>query len=406
MSGSPVAKKRKLVILRRNPVKAAPVASVEISDSEDETDLYDFSAHTTTTSATVVEPQTEEDAIPVAKVEKVAKKEPIRAKSERTRSTASSGSVVDGAIELSSEAENDMSQNLDSSDSDSDSEEHLRQAVQLVMQRRKDELLAQKTAKMLQGEEVQEVVDMEPVAREELDAVAYERPKKKDKKDKGYRLMIEMALPVIDGHRFDTMKLETRSRQKFRNIEEKVIPHLLNMCTENNLYPPAPHNIEKYIMVYNGVQIFPSTFPESLHMASTETSHPLVIWLNETDAQDFRDKKLRFLANGKELRDQGEDEVSVADKPASDQPQGESGSPNDEEELDITLSGKGDRKTTVTVSVNKKLRELANYFAKKYELPDTTTVELYFDGDKVDLDSTVQDADIEDEDMLEVRLVE
>lgn len=134
---------------------------------------------------------------------------------------------------------------------------------------------------------------------------------------------------------------------------------------------------------------------------------PEVQWLNAEDAEKFRKRSL-MEDDDDELvpqldHDDGLDslaDVSVnLGEPAAAEPE-----EPDEEDIELTMAGKDKKPVTVRVGLSRQFIKLAEHYAKEMNVP-ATSVQLYFDGDKIDLNSTIEQADVEDEDMLEVRLV-
>ncbi|SMN19678.1 similar to Saccharomyces cerevisiae YDR363W ESC2 Sumo-like domain protein [Maudiozyma saulgeensis] len=76
-----------------------------------------------------------------------------------------------------------------------------------------------------------------------------------------------------------------------------------------------------------------------------------------------------------------------------------------EEIMKISLVGNDNKKIFVNVRGGTILSKLTDYYRKQKKLPQNTNFELYFDDEKLDLSMTIGSYDIEDEDMIEVKVL-
>ncbi|CAB4253761.1 similar to Saccharomyces cerevisiae YDR363W ESC2 Sumo-like domain protein [Maudiozyma barnettii] len=79
---------------------------------------------------------------------------------------------------------------------------------------------------------------------------------------------------------------------------------------------------------------------------------------------------------------------------------------NDAEEvMKISLVGNDNKKIFVNVREGTILSKLTDYYRKQKKLPQNTNFELFFDDEKLNLSMTINSYDIEDEDMIEVKIL-
>ncbi|KAG5355385.1 hypothetical protein CJU90_4432 [Yarrowia sp. C11] len=385
-----VPKKRKFVVLSRRP-DSVPLDDFSFND---DTDIYDLSAHISEVKP-VVEIKLDREPVKEEVVPETPQKKP---KATRTRSKTQDVVDLDAKesspelVEISETKVGDSDDDILDLDIDPDKE------LELAMERARKERDNQ--TRIREG-----LSPTKKSAAPEYSPPVEETPRKKSNKPKVYRgekVCFRLAFPVIGGHTWPSVIFTTRSLVPFHEIQEKLIMILHQRCEEDEIYPPAEHELEEFIFVLRGSRIFRNSTCQTMGISTRDPSScPEVQWLNKEDANKFRnrmeDEEEEVVEQLGEDEDDGFEDVSVQlSEPEPEEPE--------EEEIELTMTGKDKKPVTVRVGMSRQFIKLAEHYAKEKNV-DLASVQFYFDGDKIDLNSTVEDADVEDEDMLEVRLV-
>jgi hypothetical protein len=399
MDNTPPKKKRKFVVLKRRPVTDTEVETVESATPDvlnDDTDIYDLSAH-----ITEVRPAAVEMKVDAVKPEPVQEKKTLKKATHSRNTRSNSKSTPQDVVDLDAEETPDDTpdDNLLSSDSDMDPDRELQEA--LARARRLKE----------EKEHAEALLSVKEQTKEPQYSPPVEETPRKMKKPKAYRgekVCFRLTFPVIEGHSWPSVIFTTRSLVPFHEIQEKLTFILHQRCQEDELYAPPDHVLDEFIFVLRGSRIFRNSTCQTMGISTRDPATcPEVQWLNAEDAEKFRKRSL-MEDDDDELvpqldHDDGLDslaDVSVnLGEPAAAEPE-----EPDEEDIELTMAGKDKKPVTVRVGISRQFIKLAEHYAKEMNVP-ATSVQLYFDGDKIDLNSTIEQADVEDEDMLEVRLV-
>lgn len=406
----PPKKKRKFVVLKRRPQNTVEVETIKSAtpelptDANDETDdIYDLSAHITEIKTTTVEIKA--DPVPIVKPDPM--KDTKTATKKHSRNTRSnSKTVIDLDAEDTPDDANDNDKDDDddilASDSDMDPDRELQEALARARRLREEK------------EHAQALLNVQEAVEPDVSVTLPEETPKKPKKPKAYRgekVCFRLAFPSVEGHSWPSVIFTTRSLVPFHEIEEKLITILHQRCQEDELYPPPDHVLEEFIFVLRGSRIFRNSTCQTMGISTRDAeSCPEVQWLNAEDAEKFRKRSLMEDDEEEEVvesqfdEDDGFDD-SLADvsvdlgEPVVDEP-----AEPEEEEIELTMAGRDKKQVTVRVGISRQFIKLAEHYAKEMNV-SPASVQLFFDGDKIDLNSRVEQADVEDEDMLEVRLV-
>ncbi|KAG5354805.1 hypothetical protein CJU89_6599 [Yarrowia sp. B02] len=372
----PPKKKRKFVVLKRRQ-DVLPSASPETPND----DIYDQSAHITVKPVSV-----EIKADPVVEVVKETVKQSVKEAKPRTRATRSKSQQE--VVELDDDTPEDVDSDSDI-DPDKELQEALARARRLKEEKEQAEALLRAENEVLAAEEaVPEPVVEEPIKR------------KKPKVYRGEKVCFRLSFPAVDGHKWKSVIFTTRSLIPFHEIQEKLTQILYQRCAEDDVYPPPEHELEQYILVLRGSRIFRNSTCQTMGITTRDENNcPEVQWLNKEDAEKFKKRGMEEEEVVEEYDDVDVGDVSISPEPVEEEPE-----EPEEEELELRMTGKDKKTIAVRVGISRQFVKLAEHYAREQNVP-AASVQLYFDGDLIDLSSRIEDADVEDEDMLEVRLV-
>lgn len=378
---SPPVKKRKFVVLKRRPQISEPVASDSTPEAIND-DIYDLSAHIKEVKHTEVKP----DPVPAppspkAKVENATPKKPTRA----TRSNSKPA-----LIELDSE-EDDAAVVEDESDDDIDPDVELQQALARARKLREEKETAERLLKAAEEEKEETIEEATPVKK-----------KKKEKTYRGEKVCFSLAFPKIEDKSWNPVLFITRSLIPFYEIQEKLTQLLHQRCAEDDIYPPPEHVLDEFIFTFRGSRIFRNSTCSTMGITTRDPQNcPEVQWLNKEDAEKFRLRSSNGGDSDSEIEEMVEElddvEEDIEEEPEPEEPE--------EEDMELSMTGKDKKPVVVRVGLTREFRKLAEHYAKEKGVA-VGTVELWFDGEKIDLKKRVEELDVEDEDMLEVRLTQ
>ncbi|CUS21806.1 LAQU0S04e01200g1_1 [Lachancea quebecensis] len=166
---------------------------------------------------------------------------------------------------------------------------------------------------------------------------------------------------------------------------------ILNFMNCNSLQIPLEFNDEVCDVCLTIISKGQEQNFEALYEQNKRNSHDLIPSLTEpgTETPDFTveeyEKELRSVDYNKNgnLQDQ------LRMEPADDT-------------IRIALMSQNNKKITVTARPETTFAALAGYYQKLTSLPPQQHIELFFDNEKLDLNRKVSDADMEDDDIVEV----
>ncbi|KAI0385911.1 hypothetical protein F5Y04DRAFT_159916 [Hypomontagnella monticulosa] len=186
-------------------------------------------------------------------------------------------------------------------------------------------------------------------------------------------------------------------------IEQQVAKH--------SLVPRA--TLETMFFTWKGNKVYQHTTLQTLGIKPERDGKLYPSWKDQQEGYDGREKVL-FQAWTQELYDEYLEEKEkqrlrdlgelIDDEPEEKQEPDQVQNSQEEQKIRLHFKAKDLPATKATVRSSTTVTQLIKVYRRLAEVPEDKIIELRFDGEVLDPDTTVQEADIEDMDSLEVHV--
>ncbi|KAG0651124.1 hypothetical protein D0Z07_2607 [Hyphodiscus hymeniophilus] len=184
-----------------------------------------------------------------------------------------------------------------------------------------------------------------------------------------------------------------------RKLSQTIHKVKLAWCDKQNFSgQPLQSSIQDNIFfTWKGIRLFDLTTCKSLGLKIDGSGHI------RSAGEGFAEGKIHFEAWTQDLYDSSQ-RRSKAEKDASNEDEAEMAEQPVEKKLRLFLKAKDQQPMKIFVKPTTTFSKMVSAFRQSKDLPEEQQITLYFDGDKLDPNSMVEDVDLDDLDNIEVHV--
>ncbi|KAI0135126.1 hypothetical protein F4814DRAFT_10852 [Daldinia grandis] len=224
-----------------------------------------------------------------------------------------------------------------------------------------------------------------------------------DEHDPVVQILIHPHLPGVHTLMF-RRKLSQKLTVVYQTwIEQQVAKHTL-----------VPRSVlDSMFFTWRGNKVYPHTTLQTLGVKPERDGTLYPSWKDDQEGYHGRDKVF-FEAWTQELYDEYLEEKEkqrlrdlgelIEEEPEEKQEQEQSQTSQGDHKIRVLFKAKDQQPTKATVRSSTTAAQLSKLYRRLANIPEYKTIELHWDGEVLDSDTTVEEADIEDMDSLEVHI--